>query len=198
MISAQGAPQRTCLGCRTVLGKDDLVRYVLAPDGTVMVDYRQKLPGRGAYTCLTAECIRDAVKRGQFERTFRGRNQRPDAAVLIEDLARQLAEKVDSLIGMVRKSGMVVGGSNGVLAALDKGEPLACILLARDISENIGERVRRRALAADVPVQVWGEKDHLGQLIGREERSVVGVKKGRIGSALAEGLKRYERFVGEI
>ena len=41
-------PQRTCVGCRTVLAKRQLVRIVRTPDG-VLVDPTGKLAGRGAY-----------------------------------------------------------------------------------------------------------------------------------------------------
>ncbi len=41
-------PQRTCVGCRTVLAKRQLVRIVRSGDG-VVVDPTGKLAGRGAY-----------------------------------------------------------------------------------------------------------------------------------------------------
>jgi predicted RNA-binding protein YlxR (DUF448 family) len=41
-------PQRTCVGCRTVLAKRELIRIVRTPDG-VQVDRTGKLSGRGAY-----------------------------------------------------------------------------------------------------------------------------------------------------
>ena len=41
-------PQRTCVGCRTVLSKRELIRIVRTPDG-VLVDRTGKLAGRGAY-----------------------------------------------------------------------------------------------------------------------------------------------------
>ena len=41
-------PQRTCVGCRTVLPKRSLVRLVRRPDG-ILVDPTGKLSGRGAY-----------------------------------------------------------------------------------------------------------------------------------------------------
>lgn len=41
-------PQRTCVGCRTVLPKRQLVRIVRGPQG-VLVDPTGKLAGRGAY-----------------------------------------------------------------------------------------------------------------------------------------------------
>ncbi len=41
-------PQRTCVGCRTLLAKRQLVRVVRTADG-VLVDPTGKLAGRGAY-----------------------------------------------------------------------------------------------------------------------------------------------------
>ena len=41
-------PQRTCVGCRTVLAKRELIRVVRTAEG-VQVDPGGKLAGRGAY-----------------------------------------------------------------------------------------------------------------------------------------------------
>jgi predicted RNA-binding protein YlxR (DUF448 family) len=41
-------PRRTCVGCRTVNEKRELIRIVRTPEG-VQIDLRGKLPGRGAY-----------------------------------------------------------------------------------------------------------------------------------------------------
>ena len=41
-------PQRTCVGCRTVNEKRELIRIVRTPEG-VQIDLKGKLPGRGAY-----------------------------------------------------------------------------------------------------------------------------------------------------
>lgn len=41
-------PQRTCVGCREVLAKRELIRIVRTPEG-VRVDPTGKLAGRGAY-----------------------------------------------------------------------------------------------------------------------------------------------------
>ncbi|HXG14864.1 MAG TPA: YlxR family protein [Calidithermus sp.] len=62
-------PRRTCLGCRQVRPKAELVRLVRRPDGTVRVDPRG--PGRGAYVCPEEACIRQALKRGRLAQAFR-------------------------------------------------------------------------------------------------------------------------------
>lgn len=48
-------PQRTCVGCREVLPKRQMVRIVRTADG-VRVDPSGKLTGRGAYLHDSREC----------------------------------------------------------------------------------------------------------------------------------------------
>jgi len=54
-------PQRTCVGCRTVLPKRTLVRVVRRPEG-VMVDPSGKLAGRGAYLHSQRTCWERGLK----------------------------------------------------------------------------------------------------------------------------------------
>ena len=56
-------PQRTCVGCRTVRPKAELVRLARARDGSVVVDRATNAPGRGAYVCRDTACIERARKR---------------------------------------------------------------------------------------------------------------------------------------
>ena len=55
-------PLRQCLGCREMKPKPELVRVVRSPEGTVSVDLRGKAPGRGAYVCRSAACLKKALK----------------------------------------------------------------------------------------------------------------------------------------
>jgi uncharacterized protein len=54
-------PQRTCIGCRTVLAKRGLVRVVRTPDG-VLVDPSGKVSGRGAYLHSQRTCWERGLK----------------------------------------------------------------------------------------------------------------------------------------
>ncbi|MEP0766868.1 MAG: YlxR family protein [Fimbriimonadia bacterium] len=63
-------PIRTCVGCARKAAKGDLVRLALDPDGRLLRDQRNRLPGRGAYVCGAA-CARVAAKYGRFERAYR-------------------------------------------------------------------------------------------------------------------------------
>ena len=55
-------PIRQCIGCRTQKPKKELIRVVRSPEGSVSLDFRGKAPGRGAYLCRDAACLRKAVK----------------------------------------------------------------------------------------------------------------------------------------
>ena len=64
-------PQRTCVACRKVKPKRELIRIVRTPDGNVEVDISGKKAGRGAYLCRAPECWEVGVKGGRLEHALR-------------------------------------------------------------------------------------------------------------------------------
>ncbi|QCU78524.1 DUF448 domain-containing protein [Citricoccus sp. SGAir0253] len=68
-------PVRTCIGCRRREDHTKLVRVAL--DGvpgsrSVVPDPRRRRPGRGAWLHPDPACLQAALKRGAFNRAFRG------------------------------------------------------------------------------------------------------------------------------
>lgn len=63
-------PMRQCVGCREMKEKRSLIRVVKSPDGVVSLDFKGKLPGRGAYVCPDPECLKRARKSRALERAF--------------------------------------------------------------------------------------------------------------------------------
>ena len=63
-------PQRQCVGCREMTDKKALIRVVRSPEGTISLDFKGKLPGRGAYVCPNPECLKKARKSRALERAF--------------------------------------------------------------------------------------------------------------------------------
>ena len=63
-------PLRQCLGCREMKPKRDLIRAVKSPQGDVSLDFSGKKPGRGAYICPNADCLKRAVKTKALSRAF--------------------------------------------------------------------------------------------------------------------------------
>lgn len=65
-------PLRTCLACRQIKTKRELVRMVRTPGGDIEFDVSGKKEGRGAYICPTMSCLEGALKGKQLERVFKG------------------------------------------------------------------------------------------------------------------------------
>ena len=63
-------PLRKCVGCGEMKDKRSLVRIVRGKDGSVSVDLTGKAPGRGAYICKSAECLKAAQKAKRIEKSF--------------------------------------------------------------------------------------------------------------------------------
>ncbi len=197
MKSAESGPQRTCVACRQTKNKRELVRYVLAPDKTVLVDYRQHLPGRGGYTCFSVTCLQDAVKRRGFQRCFKTQNLSVDAGQLLEQLTDAVDQKIISLIGMARKSGQLISGSNAIIEALRKSATPTLVIIAADISAAIGQKIETLAARSDIYCVRLYDKLQLGQMLGKEERSVIAVQAGKLADSLLNELHRHRQLVRE-
>jgi predicted RNA-binding protein YlxR (DUF448 family) len=64
-------PQRTCVGCRQVKTKRQLIRIVRVPSGGIEVDKTGKKAGRGAYLCANRTCWEIALAKKRLEHALR-------------------------------------------------------------------------------------------------------------------------------
>lgn len=71
LLTAKREPLRTCVACRQVKTKRELVRLVRTANGTIEVDETGKTKGRGAYICRKAACWEQALEGNRLEHTFR-------------------------------------------------------------------------------------------------------------------------------
>ena len=63
-------PMRQCVGCREMRPKKELIRVVKSPEGAISLDFRGKLPGRGAYLSPDSVCLARARNSKALERAF--------------------------------------------------------------------------------------------------------------------------------
>lgn len=62
-------PLRMCVVCRTMLPKNELLRFVRTADG-VIIDTAGKTAGRGAYVCKNPVCIAKCIKKRALDKVF--------------------------------------------------------------------------------------------------------------------------------
>lgn len=70
MQKVKKIPQRQCVGCREMKDKKELIRVVKSPQGEIGLDFGGRKPGRGAYVCRDAACLKKARKSRALERAF--------------------------------------------------------------------------------------------------------------------------------
>ncbi len=75
-------PQRTCIACKQIRPKRELIRVVRTPDGHILLDPTSKKSGRGAYVCARRSCWDIALKKGKLEREFETTLSAEDRAAL--------------------------------------------------------------------------------------------------------------------
>ncbi|MCX7822971.1 MAG: YlxR family protein [Syntrophobacterales bacterium] len=63
-------PIRTCIACGIKRPKKELLRLALNVDKLIVIDYSQRMSGRGAYVCHS--CIHRLKPNKRLERAFRG------------------------------------------------------------------------------------------------------------------------------
>jgi predicted RNA-binding protein YlxR (DUF448 family) len=138
-------PLRRCAVTRASRSKDDLIRFVLGPDSTVVPDLKEKLPGRGVWLTAAHDTVAQAVKRKAFGRALKAEANAP------EDLADQvgalLTEAALQAFGIANKAGRVVFGHTKVEGAFGKGGVLA-LVHAADAAEDGCRKLDGKARAA--------------------------------------------------
>lgn len=190
---AEADPQRSCLGCREIRAKHELIRFVLDPDRLLLPDILQKLPGRGAYTCYRQGCLDAALKRKQFHRVFKGDIKLLPEPELTALIVKCLENKLSSLIALANKAGKAVSGSDTVMDRLRTGD-VAILIIAADISSDSRAKFMAAAHKAGVETFSFSMKDSLGIPLGKEVRTAVAVLKSSFAETLQSDLKRYWNF----
>ncbi len=90
-MSRKHVPQRTCVGCREIRPKREMVRIVRTPDGGVEIDETGKKSGRGAYLCRRQECWEIALQKDRLEHALKTSLTEEERAALRE-FAHELPE----------------------------------------------------------------------------------------------------------
>jgi predicted RNA-binding protein YlxR (DUF448 family) len=92
MVRQKHQPQRTCIGCREVKHKRELVRVVRTPEGKVRVDLTGKANGRGAYLCKNDSCWQKSLSKGQLARALKLTLSQEEIAMLESLLKAELSK----------------------------------------------------------------------------------------------------------
>ena len=167
-----------------------MIRFVVAPDGTLAFDLAERLPGRGIWLSARGDVIETACKRGTFARAARGPVVVPPdlKAGLQAALSRRFVEH----LGLARRAGQAVAGFAKAREWLSSGRAALVVQAADGSAEE-----RARCLGGwQGPVVAPLSGEHLGRVFGRDRAVHVAVAAGRLAETLQRDAGRLAGLAG--
>ncbi len=175
---------RRCLVSRERMPRERLLRFVVSPDGAMVPDLAERLPGRGYWLSARTDMVEMAMRRGGFARAAR----RPVAVApdLPARLRQGLEQRIGETLGLARRAGQVVFGFTRAQEWVRAGRA-GLIVSASD-----GSAEERARLLAGRPLPVLQPLDaaRLGAAMGRDHVVHVAVAPGRLAERLAVDAER--------
>lgn len=184
--SEQG-PERRCIVSGVVGPKERLLRFVVGPGQEVVPDIDERLPGRGLWLSARRDMVETATAKRAFSRAARQAViAPPDLADRIEALLRA---RCRNLVGLARRAGLVVAGSDQVRAAGREGK-VALLLEAAEGAADGRRKVMAAAPGAPVADSLTGAD--LASALGRDHVIHVAVLAGTPAQRPLVGRLRQE------
>ena len=172
---------RQCAVTRAELPPDDLIRFVLAPDGSIVPDLARRLPGRGVWVAATRAMVDAAVRRKVFARSLKQPVATPeDLPGLVE---RLLVKRVAEALSLANKAGLLVAGFAKVEGLLDQGQA-AILLHASDAAADGVEKLNRKFKALMGPERF--QKSTVAELTSAQLSLAIG-RPNVVHAAASEG-----------
>src|SRR5215467_5583499 len=125
--------ERFCAATGEVKPVEELIRFVVAPDGAVVPDLKRRLPGRGLWITATRQALDAAIARKAFARGFK-RDVRVSTE-LIAATERLIEQAALDALAMAHKAGRIATGFAKVEAALAR-EPVVALLHAAEAAPD--------------------------------------------------------------
>ena len=203
----ESGPTRLCIATRERRPPENKIRFVISPDGVVVPDLDERLPGRGLWLSSDAEALSFAITRKAFARAARRPVVAPDG--LSDVIPMLLAKRCIDAVGLARRAGTAIGGFEKVVAHLravraggGSFRP-GVLLTAADASQATDEKMAEMAtplggsgtgntgVLARVTVLTAEE---LGQSFGRDRFVHVLIGSGKLAKRLQRDCARLAGF----
>ncbi len=186
-------PERTCIGCRGVYRKELVVRLVASPEG-VVVDYREKLPGRAVYVCPRRPCIEQALTRNNLSRGLKVSVKPPTLRDFMRQLEDAITGKIRSLTAMAAKAGQLAAGYSAVHDAQEKNR-VELLVFATDFSDGTRGKLSSASAAPRRAITLFS-REEIGRILNRELVGVVAFLDRGFADAVwkeSERLKKLDK-----
>lgn len=188
---------RTCIVSRRTFDRDRLIRFVAGPDGAVVPDLKEKLPGRGVRVEAKKTVVQQAVGKQLFARGLKA-DVKADSN-LADRVEKLLEDRAVQAFAMARKAGLLITGFAKVDAALRNNKADA-VFHAGDAAEDGKRKIAsavafvRHAGGADVPVFDCLTRERMSAALGLENVNHAAALPGGATRHLMAAATRLQRY----
>ncbi len=181
---------RKCIVTGNVLEKEQLLRFTIIPDGTIVPDFKKKLPGKGVYVLNAKSVLEKAIKTGAFGKVLK--TSAKSGNVLKEQVEHLLYKQALDAISLARKAGSLICGMEKVAEALKKNK-VAFLLQAADAGEDGRKKIA--ALAKDLEIFNLFTIEELDKELAKENTVHLALLKGQMAEMVRETFVRLASFL---
>lgn len=182
---------RRCIVTRETLPMESMIRFCVAPDGTLTPDLAHKLPGRGIWVKADRSVVAQACEKNLFAKPARRKVKYPENTDgLITTL---FVKRLQSLLGVAKKAGLVVAGFEKVAESLRKGQ-VFCLIEATDAAQDGLEKLCRLCAEKNVPVVRILAADQAAEALGAELCVHTALKSGGVSDLFLAEARRFTAY----
>ena len=186
--------ERFCVVTGQVKPTDEMIRFVVGPDG-VVPDLKQKLPGRGLWITATRAALSEAIARKLFARGFKRDIRAGNELVELTD--QLLTRAALDALAIAAKTGTVAAGFGKTEDALAR-KPVVALIEAKDAAAGgtakLKAALRRRPDADEILVIAAFSSAQLDLALGRSNVVHAALLAGSASEMFMTRFRRLERF----
>jgi uncharacterized protein len=187
---------RRCLVRGHKVPSQELLRFVIAPDGVLCVDVAGRLPGRGLWVGAERHLLETALAKRLFAKV--ARQPVTISENLLAEIGRQLKQRLRETVALARRAGIAIAGFEKVREAL-KAQKVGVLIAAEDGA--LDGRVKLRHLAkasSDNRIKLVESLscDDLATAFARHLVVHAAIAPGQLAERLVIGDGLWQRFCG--
>ena len=167
--------KRTCIITGETDHSSNLLRFVISPDGSLVVDLSEKLPGRGAYLISKPEYLKESFKKNKFAEQidFQKKLSLDEVDAFTALVGNLLQRRFVEQLSLARMRGIVIAGAG----KLKENRPLMGLLISNDASVREARKLESLTdpdwVIRDIPAKT------LGEAFGRNSVAYVGLRRSK-------------------
>ena len=181
--------QRRCIVSGVVDNKQHLLRFVIGPDGQVVPDIGERLPGRGIWLSARRKTLEKACSKKLFSKASRTHVVVPGD--IVDRVERLLLGRCLNIIGLARRAGQAVSGYEKVSAWLKAGKGG---VLVTAVDGAPAARAKLRGVRPEIPIVEVLSGSELGATADRDRTVHMVIAPGKLASDLRREANRLAGF----